>query len=467
MQRETVVVVGHGMVGHRFCEQLVERGGLERFEVVVLAEEPRPAYDRVGLSRFFSGETAEDLALTTADWYAEQDIELALGEAVTTIDPATKRLETKAGRTLDYDHLVLATGSVPFVPPIPGNDLPGVFVYRTIEDLEAIAAWADRPETTRATVIGGGLLGLEAAKAATDLGLETSVLEFADRLMPRQVDASGGALLERAIESLGVHVYTSSGAQSIVGDGSVGGLELPGDRLVQSDMVIISAGIKARDDLARAAGLEVGERGGVLVDDSLTTSVEGIYAIGECAVHSGTVYGLVAPGYEMAEVLARRLLGEVEVDFKGADLSTKLKLLGVDVASFGDAFADEGGVAARKVVIEDAVAGVYQKLVISADGERLARRDPGRRRDAVHVAAERDPARNAGAPAAPSAAHRRAGREFLRRGSARRRRADLLVQQRRQGGDRRGDPRRRSGHARRPEAVHEGGHGLRAAACRS
>jgi len=188
--------------------------------------------------------------------------------------------------------------------------------------------------------------------------------------MPRQVDETGGALLKRAIESIGVHVHTEMGAQEIFGGESVEGLVLPGEIRLETDMVIISAGIKARDELARSCDLVVGERGGVTVDRTLATSDPAIFAIGECALHEGTIYGLVAPGYEMAEVLARRLTGD-SVEFAGADLSTKLKLLGVDVASFGDPFADEEGVAARKVVIEDAVAGVYQKLVVSADGERL------------------------------------------------------------------------------------------------
>ena len=365
-----IVVVGNGMVGHRFCESLTEGSDASRFEVTVLAEENRPAYDRVQLSAFFDGRSADELALASADWYAEAGVDLMLGDPAEEIDREGQRVITRSGRAIDYDELVLATGSVPFVPPIPGTDKQGVFVYRTIEDLEAIEAWAKRPETSRVAVIGGGLLGLEAAKAAVDLGLETFVLEHGDRLMPRQVDATGGQLLSRAIESLGVHVLTNNGAGEVLGGDFVEGLVLPGDRKLDVDMVIISAGIKARDDLARSAGLATGERGGVVIDDALRTSDPRISAIGECAVHAGTIYGLVAPGYQMADLLCRRLSGE-EIAFEGADLSTKLKLLGVDVASFGEPFADAEGVAARKVVIEDAVAGVYQKLVISADGERL------------------------------------------------------------------------------------------------
>ncbi len=369
-EAKRIVVVGHGMVGHRFCEELADRVSSDAKQVVIFSEEPRPAYDRVGLSRFFEERSADALALADRDWYVQQGFELVLGDPVRSLDRAAKTVTTASGRVEPYDLLVFATGSRPFVPPIPGIDCPGVFVYRTIEDLEAIVDWAERPETTCAAVIGGGLLGLEAAKAVVDLGLEATVLEHGDRLMPRQVDETGGQLLARAIESLGVRVLTNSGAQRVLGEDRVEGLELPGDRAIASDLVIVSAGIQARDELAREAGLEVGPRGGIVVGNDLLSSDPAIAAIGECAVHAGTIYGLVAPGYEMAAALAARVAGEA-VDFSGADLSTKLKLMGVDVASFGDPFADREAPAARKVVIEDAVAGVYQKLVLSADGERL------------------------------------------------------------------------------------------------
>lgn len=370
VSHRTIVVIGNGMVGHRFCERLRELDPDRRNRIVVFGEEPRCTYDRVGLSRFFAGESADDLALSSPDHYAASGMELHLGDPVVVIDRACKSVESKKGLRIDYDALVLATGSSAFVPPIPGIDHPGVFVYRTIEDLEAIAAWAGRDETRSAAVIGGGLLGLEAAKATRDMSLETHVIEFAERLMSRQVDASGGALLQRAIESLGVHVHTKARTEAILGDDRVRGLSFRDAPALAVDMVIVSAGIRARDDLARAIDLSVGERGGIEVDDGLATSDPAIFAIGECAIHSGTIYGLVAPGYEMADVLARRLHGE-DAAFRGADLSAKLKLLGVDVASFGDAFADEDGVAARSVILEDRVAGVYQKLLVSADGQRL------------------------------------------------------------------------------------------------
>jgi len=359
------------MVGHRFCERLAERRGARELQVVAIGEEAWPAYDRVHLSSFFEGSGAEALAIADADWYRAQGFELLLSERVESIDREARAVVTHGGRRVEYDALVLATGSTPFVPPVPGIGLPGVFVYRTLDDLVAIRAWAEREHVTRAAVLGGGLLGLEAAKATVDLGLETHVVEFAERLMPRQLDSGGAELLRRAIESLGVHVHTGKATEAVLGDGAVAGFRFADGTHLFTEMVIVSAGIRARDDLARAVGLAVSERGGVVVDDTLVTNDARIFAIGECASHEGAIYGLVGPGYEMADVLARRLLGDSAASFRGADLSTKLKLLGVDVASFGNPFADTDGIAGRRVLVEDRLAGVYQKLVVSADGERL------------------------------------------------------------------------------------------------
>ena len=368
--REKLVVIGNGMVGQRFCEKLQEHGGGARFEVTVLGEEPRPAYDRVHLSEFFSGRTADDLALVEAAWFAEQGVALELNACVDTIDRDACTVTTTDGRSFAYDQLVLATGSAPFVPPIPGTDLPGVFVYRTIEDLEAIRDHGAKSK--RAAVIGGGLLGLEAAKALVEMNLATTVVEFADRLMPRQVDDAGGDLLRRSIEALGVDIMLGARTQCVLGEDGVSGLRFDGDDDLDVDMVVISAGIRPRDELARACGLEVGERGGIVVDEALATSDPHVHALGECALRGGMIYGLVAPGYDMADVLARRLLGE-DRSFEGADMSTKLKLLGVDVGSFGDAFAAEGEGAERieRVVYEDAVRGVYQKVLVDREAGRL------------------------------------------------------------------------------------------------
>ncbi|MBI3784688.1 MAG: nitrite reductase small subunit NirD [Deltaproteobacteria bacterium] len=364
-----IIVVGHGMVGHRFCEEMAAGGSRQPFRITCFGEERRTAYDRVPLSDFFAGKSAADLQLADPDWYAAQAIELCVGERVVGIDRGNRTVVTDRDRQVSYDILVLATGSAPFVPPIPGTDLPGVFVYRTIEDLEAIQAWGRRGG--RAAVIGGGLLGLEAAKAALDLGLETHVIEAAPRLMPRQVDTGGGQVLRAAIERLGVRVRVGAQTEAIFGEGSVAGLRFRDGEELAVDIVIISAGIRPRDELARSAGLVIGERGGIVVDPTLATSDPHIFCIGESALVNGMIYGLVAPGYDMARALAARLRGGDSV-FSGADLSAKLKLLGVEVASFGDAFADEtAGSEARRVVFEDRAAGVYQKLVTSTDGRRL------------------------------------------------------------------------------------------------
>ncbi|WP_205473189.1 nitrite reductase large subunit NirB [Nocardioides sp. SYSU D00038] len=364
--RKRLVVVGHGMVGHRFVQAAVERGLTETHDVVVVGEEPRPAYDRVALTSFFEV-GAEALSLLPEGAYDDPRVELRLGTAVEGFDPETRTVLLSDGEVLTYDDLVLATGAAPFVPPVPGHDLPGCFVYRTIEDLEAIRAAAAGAST--GVVVGGGLLGLEAAKALADLGLETSVVEMAPRLMAVQVDDAGGATLRRHVEGLGLIVHTEARTTAVVErDGRAAGLSLDGRDDVAADLIVFSAGIRPRDGLARAAGLDLAERGGVLVDERCRTSDPHVWAVGECAAPAGRMYGLVAPGYAMAEVVVDALLGGPG-EFTGADLSTKLKLMGVDVASFGDAFATTQG--ALELVYADAVAGVYKKLVVSADGTRL------------------------------------------------------------------------------------------------
>jgi nitrite reductase (NADH) large subunit len=363
--RKTLVVAGHGMVGHRFVQAAVERGLTETYDVVVVGEEPRPAYDRVALTSFFAAQSADELSLLPDGRYDDPRVRLVLGTTVVGLDRAARRVTLSDGEVLDYDALVLATGAAPFVPPIAGRDLPGCFVYRSIEDLEAIRA-ASLP-ATRGVVIGGGLLGLEAANALVHLGLETHVVEMAPRLMPVQLDAAGGSTLVRHIEKLGLTVHLGSATKAVLGEGRVTGLQLE-DAVVDADLVVFSAGIRPRDQLARDAGLDVAERGGVLVDEQCRTSDARVFAIGECAAPGGRMYGLVAPGYAMAEVVADALL-DGPGTFTGADMSTKLKLLGVDVASFGDAFATTEG--CLELVFADAVAGIYKKLVVTDDGRRL------------------------------------------------------------------------------------------------
>jgi nitrite reductase (NADH) large subunit len=365
-ERQTVVVVGNGMVGQRFCERLVEFDPERRFRIVTFCEEPRAAYDRVGLTSFFAHRDAEQLMLARQEWYAESGVELHLGDRANAIDRQAQIVRSEKGAEIAYDYLVLATGSFPFVPPVPGIDKPGVFVYRTIEDLERIIGYA--AESRRCAVIGGGLLGLEAAKAAYDLGLETHVVEFAGRLMPRQVDDAGSRTLVRKIEALGVRVHLGKSTKEVHGEHGVERIEFVDGEAIDVDMIIVSAGIRPRDDLAKQSGIAVGERGGIIVNDRLGTSDPDIFAIGECALHGGMIYGLVAPGYEMAEIVAANLTGE-ERRFSKTDLSTKLKLMGVDVASFGryEVPVEE----ATPLVFEDPFAGVYKKLLFTPDGSRL------------------------------------------------------------------------------------------------
>lgn len=367
--RPTIVLVGHGMVGQRFLEALADRGLTERAHIAVFCEEPRAAYDRVQLTSYFSGRAPEDLALGEPEFMERHGIEFHLGDPAVAVDREARTVTSRAGRTLRYDTLVLATGSYRFVPPVPGKDAEGCFVYRTIEDLLAIEEYAKNSRT--GAVVGGGLLGLEAAGALKGLGLETHVVEFAPRLMPVQVDEGGGAALRRTIEDMGVEVHTGVGTQEITtGDGgSVTGMALSDGSALAADLVVFSAGIRPRDQLARDCGLAVGERGGITVDESCRTSDPAVYAIGECALAAdGRVYGLVAPGYEMAETAAAVIAG-AEAAFTGADTSTKLKLLGVDVASFGDAHGTAEG--CLDVVYSDSRSGVYKKLVVGSDGALL------------------------------------------------------------------------------------------------
>lgn len=365
-RRERIVVIGNGMVGHRFCERLVEFDVEGRYEIVTFCEEPRAAYDRVGLTQFFAHRDAEKLMLANLEWYRENQVEIHVGDRATKIDRERRVVRSECGRTIEYDKVVLATGSYPFVPQVPGIKHQGVFVYRTIQDLEQIIAYGALSK--RAAVIGGGLLGLEAAKASYDLGLETHVVEFAGRLMPRQIDDAGSKVLVRKIEALGVHVHLNKGTKEVAGPGKVEALVFNDGERLDVDMVIVSAGIRPRDELAKDCGLTVSPRGGVMIDNCLRTSDPDIFAIGEVALHDNMIYGLVAPGYEMAETLAANLAGSSR-SFGGADMSTKLKLMGVDVANFGNAFPDE--VSTRAITYEDPFAGVYKKLLFSLDGKRL------------------------------------------------------------------------------------------------
>jgi nitrite reductase (NADH) large subunit len=361
-----LIVIGNGMVGQRLLETLVAES--HGFHITVLCEEPRPAYDRVQLSSFFAGKSAADLALAPADFFERHGIEICCSEGAAGVDREARQVVTSSGRLLEYDRLVLATGSSPFVPPVPGRDRRNCFVYRTIEDLEAIRAAAAPAKV--GTVIGGGLLGLEAAKALKDLGLQTHVVEFAPRLMAVQVDEPGGRVLRQRIAELGVGIHTGKNTAAIVdGETAIHRMQFADGSALETDLIVFSAGIRPRDELARSAGLKVGERGGIVIDDHCGTSDPNIYAIGECALWSGKLYGLVAPGYRMAAVCAARLLDRDEPAFVGADMSTKLKLMGVDVASLGDAQCMSAD--SRAYTFIDERKQVYRKLVVDAAGTRL------------------------------------------------------------------------------------------------
>lgn len=360
-----IVIIGNGMVGYKFCEKLASK--VHGFEITVFGEEIRPAYDRVHLSEYFSGKTAEELSLASLQWYQDNHIKLHLGDPVKEIDRAKKTVSSHNDIVVAYDYLILATGSSAFVPPIPGVEKEGVFIYRTIEDLEMMTGHARKAK--KGAVIGGGLLGLEAAKAMLDLGInETHVIEFAPRLMPRQVDESGSNILRKKLESLGLKIHTSTNTKEIIGDNSIRAMQFADGTTLDVDMLVISAGIKPRDELAKACGLEVGPRGGIVVNDQLQTSDESIFAIGECALHSNKIYGLVAPGYEMADAVVANLTGGYK-NFSGFDMSTKLKLIGVDVASFGDPFIQTKET--RTVVFEDTMKGIYKRINITEDGKYL------------------------------------------------------------------------------------------------
>lgn len=365
MGKRRIVVVGNGMVGHHFVETLVSAQTEDL--ITVIGEEPRPAYDRVHLSDVFAGRSPEDLAMASRQTYQDWGVDAHFGDPVMHIERAAKRAVTGSGRVFEYDHLVLATGSYPFVPPVPGSDNERCLTYRTIDDLGDIKAKAKGSQI--GVVVGGGLLGLECANALQNLGLETHVVEFAQGLMGVQLDDGGSTMLRRKIEALGVRVHTGMNTKSITaGEACALKMEFADGSSLDTDMIVFSAGIRPQDALAREAELAVGERGGIVIDYKCKTTDSDIFAIGECALFGGRIYGLVAPGYRMAEVVAAQLAGEDAV-FQGADMSTKLKLLGVDVGSIGDAHGRGEG--SLSYVYSDGREACYKRLVTSEDGSRL------------------------------------------------------------------------------------------------
>lgn len=367
-QHMKIVIIGNGMVGYKFCEKLASLKMADRPDVKIFGEEIRPAYDRVHLSEFFSGKTPDQLYLAPKDWYQEQGFHLLLGDPVTEIDRDGHRVLSHSGIWYDYDYLVMATGSSAFVPSLPGLEKQGVFVYRTIEDLEYIRSYAIKAR--KGTVMGGGLLGLEAAKALVDLGLEKiQVIEYAPRLMPRQIDNAASHILQTRLAEIGLEIITGANTLSIEGEDTIQKLRMEDGSILETDMLVISAGIRPRDELARKSGLKIGAKGGIVVDEYMKTSDPNIFAIGECALFEERIYGLVAPGYEMAEVALRKIFAMEPKCFMGSDMSTKLKLIGVDVASFGDPFIESAET--RSLVWKDSANKVYKRINISSDGKTL------------------------------------------------------------------------------------------------
>ncbi|MCA2413259.1 nitrite reductase large subunit NirB [Vibrio chemaguriensis] len=369
MSKLKLVVIGNGMVGHRYIEDLVEKADISNMEITVFCEEPRVAYDRVHLSSYFSHHTADELSLVKEGFYEKHGINMLIGERAININRENRIVYSSTGREVQYDKLILATGSFPFVPPIKGHESKDCFVYRTIEDLKAIEACAKNSKS--GVVIGGGLLGLEAAGALKALGVETHVVEFAPKLMAEQLDLAGGNQLRQKIERMGVNVHTSKNTLEIAPEGKSARnvMRFADGTELETDFIVFSAGIRPQDKLARQMELELGPRGGVAINDHCQTSDENIYAIGECASWNDMFYGLVAPGYKMATVAVDHLLGNTESKFEGADMSAKLKLLGVKVGSIGDANGRTEG--CKSYVYQNEEQEVYKRLIVSEDNKKL------------------------------------------------------------------------------------------------
>ncbi|MEM1137232.1 MAG: nitrite reductase large subunit NirB [Bacteroidota bacterium] len=369
---ERIIVVGNGMVGYKFCEKLIAKPNSSEFQITVFGEEPRPAYDRVHLSEYFDEKSSEELLLAPLSWYKENDIVLHTMEYITKIDVKDKKIYTHKNQFFNYDYLILATGSYPFVPSIEGVNKTGVFVYRTLEDLDAIKTYASKIKKegkTQAAILGGGLLGLEAAHAAQKLELDTHVVEFASQLMPRQLDQKASDMLQSKIEELGITIHLNKKTKAIVGDKFIEKMNFSNDTSLKVDILIISAGIRPRDELAVKAGLKVGDRGGVRVNNRMQTSDKSIYAIGEVALYNECIYGLVAPGYDMAQVAVEQITGGDKMMETSIDMSTQLKLIGTEVASFGDPFIENE--TAQSIVYESNYHGIYKRINMTKDGKKL------------------------------------------------------------------------------------------------
>jgi nitrite reductase (NADH) large subunit len=355
---EPLIVIGNGMAAARLVDELARRA-LGRYAVAVIGEEPRLAYNRVLLSALLADEVGfDDIELRPARWWRDRGVTLRYGVRATAVDATARNVTLAGGTRLSFSKLVFATGSQPIKPDIPGMDLPGVLTFRDVDDVNAIAA--SKAAGTRVVVIGGGLLGLEAAYGLAKAGARVTLLHLMDRLMERQLDHRAALMLQRAVEARGIAVRLQAQTARISGNGRVEGVELRDGTTIAADAVVVAVGIRANAALARTAGLEVGR--GIVVDDHLETNAAGVHAIGECAEHRGCCYGLVEPAYEQAQLLARRLAGE-RASYPGSVLATNLKVSGVNVFSAGDFLGATAE--AEEIVLSDPAAGVYKKLVIA------------------------------------------------------------------------------------------------------
>lgn len=365
-KKKHVVVVGNGMTSLRFCEKLMEYDAFREYRITVLGEEGIPAYDRVALSSLFGGKTEQELILAESRWYDYQNIDLRLGVRVAGISRTEKRVTTKGDDKIDYDKLVLATGARPRIPLLGGTDLSGVYTYRTTNDVEAIRQHGS--SARHAIVVGGGLLGLEAAEACKSMEMEVTVFETAPHLLACQLDPKGGMLLQNHVEALGINVRTNEQIMALEGHDEVESIRLENGETIPTDMVILAAGIQPNDELGRESGLEIGEKGGIAISETTRTSDPDIYAIGECASKNNTTFGLVAPCYAMAEAAAAHL-GGINKTFKTSIPASQLKLFDIQVASIGNPVHAPSQT--RHVVVQDPDRDVYKKMVTDTDGRRL------------------------------------------------------------------------------------------------
>ncbi|TJV45841.1 MAG: NAD(P)/FAD-dependent oxidoreductase [Mesorhizobium sp.] len=357
---EKLVIIGNGMAPGRMLEHLLEQAP-GRYQVTIFNAEPRVNYDRIMLSPVLSGEKAyEEIIIHGDGWYIANDITLYKGHKIVAIDRTAKTVTSDHGVTEPYDKLVIATGSVPFIIPVPGHNLPGVLTYRDLDDVQAMMLAAQ--SRSKAVVIGGGLLGLEAAAGLSAQGMDVTVLHVMPTLMERQLDPAAGYLLQRAVEERGIKVITKANTQAITGNGKVEQVELADGTVIPATLVVMAVGIRPNAALAKEAGIAVNR--GIVVDAGMRSNDPDIFALGECAEVNGMVYGLVAPLYEMARVAASQLAGDEAAAFIHMDTPTKLKVTGIDLFSLGD-FAE--GEDRQEIVLRDAAAGVYKRLVLKDD----------------------------------------------------------------------------------------------------